>query len=355
MDVVDDDKKPFDAETQDDEDSQPDPDEHLMLDQGNGRVWLVKIPKFLLERWTAINREDVHLASIRVYTNELNPANKKPRIVLFLPPNQDPTDPTTVPPPPQANRPVFLNSTSFVTQGAEPDCYELDMVNDSVENQIVVAERPKDASLSASTSAAAATVNTRARTTILTGRIKHECNLRPAFSELYRKQMRERHRKYNTPLRQIRMIDDAGVPGGRGGVNRLSSGVGVGAGSAFGDLIKTKPKFAKGTFERMARMPRNQLLDQIFSLFRDPPRWGIKPLREKTQQPEVYLKEVLSEVAFLHRSGEYNGLWELKENFKEEGIKGENVPGPSGLGTDVKMEGVEEDEEDEDDDMEEVS
>lgn len=43
--------------------------------------------------------------------------------------------------------------------------------------------------------------------------------------------------KYNTPTRQIRMIEDAGVPGGRGGVNRLSSGVGVGAGGAFGDLI----------------------------------------------------------------------------------------------------------------------
>ena len=70
----------------------------------------------------------------------------------------------------------------------------------------------------------------------------------------------------------------------------------------------------------MARMPRNQLLDQLFSLFRDPPRWGIRALRERTQQPEVYLKEVLSEVAFLHRSGEYNGLWELKDNFKGEGV-----------------------------------
>lgn len=68
-------------------------------------------------------------------------------------------------------------------------------------------------------------------------------------------------------------------------------------------------------------MPRNQLLDQIFLLFRDPTRWGFKPLREKTQQPEAYLKEVLSEVAFLHRSGEYNGLWELKDTFKEEGVR----------------------------------
>ena len=164
-----------------------------------------------MERWSAINAEDVHLATVRVYTPDA--PNKKPRIVLFLPPN---------------------------ATGREPDCYELDMVNDSVENQIVVAERPKDPALGIST---AATVNTRARTTILTGRIKHECNLRPNFTQNYRQQMRERHKKYNTPIRQIRMIDDAGVPGGRGGVNRLSSGVGVGAGGAFGDLIVSSSVF----------------------------------------------------------------------------------------------------------------
>ena len=195
-----------------------------------------KIPKFLMERWSAINAEDVHLATVRVYTPDA--PNKKPRIVLFLPPNSDPANPTDGPQPPQpANRPVFETTTRYVATGPEPDCYELDMVNDSVDNQIVVAERPKDPALSTSASAAAATVNTRARTTILTGRIKHECNLRPTFTQNYRHQMRERHKKYNTPVRQIRMIDDAGVPGGRGGVNRLSSGVGVGAGAAFGDLI----------------------------------------------------------------------------------------------------------------------
>ena len=40
----------------------------------------------------------------------------------------------------------------------------------------------------------------------------------------------------------------------------------------------------------MARMPRNQLLDQLFALFRETPRWSIRPLREKTQQPEVLSK-----------------------------------------------------------------
>ncbi|KNZ76077.1 Transcription initiation factor IIF subunit beta [Termitomyces sp. J132] len=341
---ADDDRKPFDAEVRDDDDAQPDPDEELMLEQGNGRVWLVKVPKFLLARWAAIDAEGVHLASIRIYNHDPASAGK-PRIVLFLPPSPT-ADPSEL-----ADRPAFSAPIAPASDGPEPDCYELEMVHDSVDNQLVVAERPKDPSLSVSTSAAAATTNSRARTTILTGRVRHECNLRPRFTERYRQQMRARHLQSNTRVRQIRMIDDAGVAGGRGGINRLSSGVGVGAGKAFGDLIKTKPKYAKGTFERMARMPRNQLLDQIFTLFRDPPRWGIKPLREKTQQPEVYLKEVLSEVAFL---GEYNGLWELKDNYKEPGIKAENVPqaGPSG---DMKIEVDEDEDEDEDEDMEEIS
>lgn len=41
---LEDEKKPFDAETTaQDDDAQPDPDEHLMLDQGKGMVWIVKV------------------------------------------------------------------------------------------------------------------------------------------------------------------------------------------------------------------------------------------------------------------------------------------------------------------------
>jgi transcription initiation factor TFIIF subunit beta len=47
--LVDDDKKPFEAEGPVEEETMPDPDEQLMLHQGNGRVWLVKVrPKILL-------------------------------------------------------------------------------------------------------------------------------------------------------------------------------------------------------------------------------------------------------------------------------------------------------------------
>ena len=306
-----------------------------------------QIPRFLMERWANVSREDVHLATIRVF-------KASSRIKLYLPEN--PANPD------------------------EPREYELEMVQESVDNQLVVAEKEKEP-------------GSRARTTILAGKVKHECNLRPVFTEKYRKRVRDRHREVNTRSRQIKMIDE--VTPGRGSVNMLSSG--VANASAFSDPVvrtfihssipsfltgqsvqKTKQKPTKG-FERMARMPRNQLLDLLFKLFGEKETWPIKLLRERTQQPEAFLKETLSDIAFLHRSGEHNGTWELKENFKE-GVRVHVIstqtkpreltklsqakpePGPSGLpgmgGSDVKMEDGGEDDYDEDEDdedMEEVS
>ncbi|KAF9223418.1 hypothetical protein BS17DRAFT_139134 [Gyrodon lividus] len=348
--TVDDEKNQFEPDVAHEEETQPDPDEELMLDRGNGRVWLVKIPKHLMARWAGIDKEDVHLATIRIYQNSASVSGQSPRIFLFLPP--DPNDAT----PRASDLPSFPPDAAYIPAGeggVHVDRYELDMVNDAVENQLVIAERPKDLVPPPPGTAAAHTCNPRARTTILTGRIKHECNLRPLFNESYRRQMRERTRAYNTPCRQIRLIEEAGVSGGRGGINRLSSGVAAGS---FADMVKTKHKPAKGTFERMARLPRNQLLDLLFQLFREQPRWSFKPLRERTQQPEIYLKEVLNDIAILHRSGEYNGMWELSEIFTKDGVKAENVPGSSSLANgDVATEDYDEDEDEDEDDMEEIS
>lgn len=70
----------------------------------------------------------------------------------------------------------------------------------------------------------------------------------------------------------------------------------------------------------MARIPRDKLLDELFAMFSQKEHWSIKGLRERTQQPEAYLKETLSEIATLHRSGEHNGTWELMPNYKREGV-----------------------------------
>jgi transcription initiation factor TFIIF subunit beta len=63
-------------------------------------------------------------------------------------------------------------------------------------------------------------------------------------------------------------------------------------------------------------MPRNQLLDLLFGLFEQQPSWSFKDLRAKTEQPADYLKEVLADVAMIHRSGELNGQYTLQDTFK---------------------------------------
>jgi hypothetical protein len=55
--------------------------------------------------------------------------------------------------------------------------------------------------------------------------------------------------------------------------------------------------------ERFARMPKNQLFDALFALFRERDHWSAKELRLRTEQPEQYLKEVLSGIATQHKSG----------------------------------------------------
>ena len=135
----------------------------------------------------------MHLATIRVYHGAKSATGKSPRILLTLPP--DPNHPAT---------------GEFAG-----DVYEMDMVQESVENQVVIAEREKEPP---------PVPGTRARTTVLTGRVKHECNLRPMFSARYRQRLKMRNIAANTPRKQIMRIEDAGV-GGRGNINMLTSGV----------------------------------------------------------------------------------------------------------------------------------
>ena len=214
--AADDETKPFDAlGAQNDDDSQPDPDEHIMLESGHGRVWLVKvcpkttllltnpfdslqIPKFLMERWSKFDAEGIQLAKIRIYDA---PPGVPPRIIVLVPSEDG---------------------------GDDDDVYELDMINQDVHNQVVVAERAK-----------APTGTGRARTTIMTGKVKHECNLRPRMTGRYERRLTERGAAANERASRVGLMD--GARAGRGGGKMLSSGISSAAG--FADLAVSAPPF----------------------------------------------------------------------------------------------------------------
>src|SRR6267154_5873141 len=150
-----------------------------------------------MERWSKLDTEGVRLAKIRIYKLQ----SGSPRIVVFVPPEDG-------------------------SGGDEnSDIYELDMVKQNVENQIVVAERAK-----------APSGMGRARTTIMTGQIKHECNLRPRMTGRYERRLMERGAVANERSMRVGLMD--GARAGRGGGKMLSSGIASAAG--FADIAVSR-------------------------------------------------------------------------------------------------------------------
>ena len=150
-----------------------------------------------MERWSKLDTEGVQLAKIRIY----EPQSGAPRIVVFVPPEDGSGG------------------------DGDGDIYELDMTKRNVENQIVVADRAK-----------APSGTGRARTTIMTGQIKHECNLRPLMTERYERRLMERGAAASERSMRVRMMD--GARAGRGGGKMLSSGITSGVG--FADIAVSR-------------------------------------------------------------------------------------------------------------------
>jgi len=66
------------------------------------------------------------------------------------------------------------------------------------------------------------------------------------------------------------------------------------------------------------RIPRKDLLDKLFTLFAEQDAITLKDLTLKTNQPQVYVREVVSEIATQTSSG-----FQLKREFKLEAQRSE--------------------------------
>lgn len=90
---------------------------------------------------------------------------------------------------------------------------------------------------------------------------------------------------------------------------------------------KTATNAAGQPTPRAIRMEKPQLLDALISHFHSAPYWALKSLNQHVQQPQMWLRECLSEIATLVPKGPYANMWTLKPEFK-----GTGPGGPSGAG-----------------------
>ncbi|OZJ01846.1 hypothetical protein BZG36_04941 [Bifiguratus adelaidae] len=296
--------------------------EDLNIEDIATKVWQVKIPKFLMEKWASINEDGRDLGTIRIYNQ--TPAGHASAISLVLPEDDLTKD--------------------------IPREYFIHVAPQELNNKYVFTTDEKGVTAKG-----------------VVGTIHHDCNAvaSASSSQAYRNIMRKRVQDAGKPARTVQILgesDNMGTflaPGAAGGMPN----------AMFGGFVKKK---AKATTETKAtRMPRNELMDILFEAFEKYPYWTFKGIVEHTKQPASYLKDVLAEIAILNKRGPYTSMYQLKPEFrgrapetkKEEeesvksrlGVKREPIEGASGTEGDGMEEEDEDMEDDDDEDMEMVN
>jgi transcription initiation factor TFIIF subunit beta len=68
---------------------------------------------------------------------------------------------------------------------------------------------------------------------------------------------------------------------------------------------------------KAARIPKNELIDMLHKLFDDFEYWPMREIKQKTKQPEAYLKETLSDIADLVKSGSFASCWKRHAEYSK--------------------------------------
>ncbi|KAJ1966033.1 hypothetical protein GGI12_000351 [Dipsacomyces acuminosporus] len=239
-----------------------------MSEVGN-KVWLVKVPQFLAQKWSERDANGEEIGKVRIYDKPDKNGNS---ISLILSDNE--------------------------RNGDIPKEYNLKVINNQVQNMLIFSENKSPKSDIKPTS----TLANKTVPTSLTGTVHHECIVTPTFNEKYQNIMRKRAVEAGKPARTMRFISEQ---------HRNTSMFKPNERSAF---ITTQRKATADN--RMARMDRKDLMNLLFSAFEKYPYWSFKGLVEHTRQPAAFLKEVLADVAVLNKRGPYASTYSIKSEFR---------------------------------------
>lgn len=340
----------------------------LDMSREDTKVWLVRLPKFLMEKWKDVETNSgKELGKVRIDKSSAGSGNQPWKVKLVL------------------------NDTPEAA--GIPHEYDIALVKQVVDNTFVFSEKdmPKyDKQTAAPPKPKPAPpptqkpnkfnrfnykerytpyVKTIPKRTALVGTVCHECMVTPSLTDKgYSNVVRERKRQQDDPaLTKVTLLSEP--PGVTSGTFSQSL---RGKQSMFMRAQKKDPKAsAEG---KATRMPRNDLLDLLFRLFEEFDYWSLKGLKDRTKQPEVYLKEVLETMAVLIKKGPYAMRYSLKPEYKqmknkrkenggaassesfsqfiEKNAAASGAAGGAEAGTDEPA--AEEDNEDDDEDMEDV-
>ncbi|EGV60973.1 transcription initiation factor IIF subunit beta [Yamadazyma tenuis] len=323
------------------------------LTNGNQKIWLVKLPKYLATKWQNPNLMGKQLGRVKIRNTTAN-GHKKLEVKLVV------DDSTANDEIPQEYDISILNTqvrNSYVF--SEENLQRFKAENTELSSDRPIEKTPEveedyrqrrynrfgNGQNQNQNPDAVPFVKTIPKKTALCGKICHDCQIRPSITDKRAKDYAAR--KHTIQKEKVRpkvvLLDE--IPG----VSQSNAGPSF---KGRGTNVFLKPNTNKNKNEgRAIRMPQKDLLDLLFRLFEEYEYWSIKGLRERTKQPESYLKESLDSIANLIKKGPYTSKYNLKPEYK----KLRDAERAAKAGLDINHnDNNDQEEEEEDDDMEDV-
>lgn len=153
-------------------------------------------------------------------------------------------------------------------------------------------------------------VKTIPKKTAITGTVCHECQVMPSMNDPNYHRIVEQRRnivKFDNKEKITTLDETVGV---------TMSHTGMSMKTDTSNFLKVGREKAKSNVKSI-RMPKKEILDYLFKLFDEYDYWSLKGLKERTRQPEAHLKECLDKVASLVKKGPYAFKYTLRPEYKK--------------------------------------
>ncbi|EDV49605.1 general transcription factor IIF subunit 2 [Drosophila erecta] len=245
-------------------------DKDLDLSNAGRGVWLVKVPKYIAQKWEKAPT-NMDVGKLRINKTP----GQKAQVSLSLTPAVLALDPEEKIP---TEHVLDVSQVTKQTLGV----FSHMAPSDGKENSTSSAAQPDNEKL------------------YMEGRIVQKLECRPIADNCYMKLKLESIRKASEPQRRVQPIDKI--------VQNFKP-----VKDHAHNIEYRERKKAEG---KKARDDKNAVMDMLFHAFEKHQYYNIKDLVKITNQPISYLKEILKDVCDYNMKNPHKNMWELKKEYR---------------------------------------